>query len=328
MDAIRDFRPADYPGLVLLRNAVDPDSPVSEAELRHSDDTRDMKFFLQRWIWEEGGQVLGAASLSHMDWMYHPDRYHGSVHVLPAARGRGIGGALYATVVAAAQARGAQSLRTQVKESWQEGLRFLAARGYVAGNRELESSLDLTGFDPTRFTGAEAKAAAAGLRLLSYAELADDAERDRKLWEFDAVVGADMPMPEPYTVTPFEVFQRKYLRHPHFYAEGFFVAVAADGLYAGLSMLQHSNVPGRLMTGFTGVRREWRGRGVATGLKVKVLSAAKAAGYREARTGNDSTNDGMLGINRRLGFVPLPAWIDFQLAPLPAAADSAWRREA
>jgi mycothiol synthase len=326
MDAIREFQPSDYPGLVALRNAVDPDSPVSEAELRHSDDTRNMKLFFQRWIWEEGGEVLGAASLSHMDWMYHPDRYHGYVQVLPSVRRRGIGSALYAAVVAAAQARGAESLRTQANESWQDSLRFLAARGYVAGNRELESSLDLTGFDPARFAGAEGKAEAAGLRLLNSAELADDPERDRKLWDFDALVGADMPMPEPYTVPPFDVFQRKYLRHPHFYPEGFLVAVAPDGLYAGLSMLQHSNAPGRLMTGFTGVRREWRGKGVATGLKVTVLSRAKAAGYREVRTGNDSTNDGMLGINRRLGFTPLPAWVDYALQPLPAA--DARRKEA
>ena len=328
MDAIRDFRPADYPGLMLLRNAVHPDSPVSEAELRHYDDTRDPARFLHRWVWAEAGQLLGYATLSHMDWMYHPDRYYGMVQVTPAARGRGIGRALYGKVMAAAQARGAVSLRTQVLESWQDGLRFLAARGYLPGNRELESSLDLTGFVPERFAGAEKKAVATGLRLLSYAELAADAERDTKLWAFDALVGADMPMPEPYTVPPFEVFQRKYLLHPHFYAEGFLVAVAADGLYAGVSMLSHSTVPGRLNTGFTGVRREWRGRGVATGLKVKVLSAAKAAGYREVRTGNDSTNDGMLGINRRLGFTPLPAWIDFQLAPLPAAAASAERKEA
>ncbi len=327
MDAIREFRPSDYPGLILLRNAVDPDSPVSEAEQLHSDSTRDRALFFRRWVWEAGGALLGAATLSHMDWMYHPDRYFGYVQVLPAARGRGIGSALYAVVVAAARARGAESLRTQVKESWPEGLRFLAARDYVAGNRELESSLDLTGFDPGRFTGAQAAAEATGLRLLNYAELADDPERDRKLWDFDALVGADMPMPEPYTVPPFDVFQRKYLRHPLFYPEGFLVAVAADGLYVGVSMLQLSNAPGRLMTGFTGVRREWRGKGVATGLKVTVLSRAKAAGYREVRTGNDSTNDGMLGINRRLGFTPLPAWVDHALAPLPAAAD-AKRKEA
>ncbi|MBM4117052.1 GNAT family N-acetyltransferase [bacterium] len=320
MTAIREFLPGDYPGLVVLRNAVDPDHPVDEAELRHYDESRDRTLHLQRWVWEEAGRILGYATLSHMDWMYHPDRYYGMVQVLPSARGRGRGRALYETVLAAAQARGALSLRTQVLENWADGLRFLAARGYVPGNREVESALDLTRFAPERFAGAEAKTVAAGLRLLSYAELESDPERDRKLWDFDALVGADMPMPEPYTVPPFEVFQRKYLRHPDFYAEGFLVAVTPEGLFAGLSMLQHSKVPGRLNTGFTGVRREWRGQGVATGLKVAVLSRAKAAGYREVRTGNDSTNDSMLGINRRLGFTPLPAWVDFALEPLPAQA--------
>lgn len=285
MTAIREFRPADYPGLVALRNAVDPDHPVDEAELRHGDETRDKSLHFQRWVWEEAGRILAYATLSHLEWMYHPDRYYGMVQVHPDAR------------------------------------------GYAPSNREVESTLDLTGFDPARFAGAEAKAAAAGLRLLHYAELESDPERDRKLWDFDALVGADMPMPEPYTVPPFEVFVRKYLRHPDFYAEGFLVAVTPEGLYAGVSMLQHSKVPGRLNTGFTGVRREWRGKGVATGLKVAVLSLAKAAGYREVRTGNDSTNDSMLGINRRLGFTPLPAWVDYALEPLPAAS-AAQRKEA
>lgn len=320
MTAIREFTPGDYPGLVALRNAVDPDHPVDALELRHGDESRDPSLHFQRWVWEEAGRILAYATLSHLEWMYHPDRYYGMVQVHPDARGRGIGKALYATVLEAAGQRAALSLRTQVPESWTEGLRFLAARGYVPGNREVESALDLTRFEPARFAGAEAKAEAAGLRLLNYAELASDPERDRKLWDFDALVGADMPMPEPYTVPPFEVFQRKYLRHPDFYAEGFLVAVTPEGLYAGLSMLQHSKVAGRLSTGFTGVRREWRGKGVATGLKVAVLSRAKAAGYREVRTGNDSTNDSMLGINRRLGFTPLPAWVDFALELQPAAS--------
>jgi len=327
MTAIREFRPGDYPGYVALRNAVDPDHPVDEAELRHGDESRDKSLHFQRWVWEEAGHILAYATLSHLEWMYHPDRYYGMVQVHPDARGRGLGTALYETVLAAAQARGALCLRTQVPENWTAGLRFLAARGYAPSNREVESTLDLTGFDPARFAGAEAKAEAAGLRLLNYAELESDPERDRKLWDFDALVGADMPMPEPYTVPPFEVFVRKYLRHPDFYAEGFLVAVTPEGQYAGLSMLQHSKVPGRLNTGFTGVRREWRGKGVATGLKVAVLSRAKVAGYREVRTGNDSTNDSMLGINRRLGFTPLPAWVDYALEPLPAAS-AAQRKEA
>ncbi len=59
--------------------------------------------------------------------------------------------------------------------------------------------------------------------------------------------------------------------------------------------------------------REWRGKGIATAMKVKVLAGAKAGGYAEVITSNDSTNAGMLGINRRLGFEARPAWIDYTL---------------
>jgi len=65
-------------------------------------------------------------------------------------------------------------------------------------------------------------------------------------------------------------------------------------------------------TWMTGTGRDYRGRGLATALKVKMLAAAKAAGLRAMLTTNDEPNKAMRGINAKLGYVMLPANIELE----------------
>ena len=57
----------------------------------------------------------------------------------------------------------------------------------------------------------------------------------------------------------------------------------------------------------TGVRREHRRQGIALALKLKTIAWAKRIGYSQIQTWNEANNQGMLGINERLGFVRQPA---------------------
>ncbi len=314
MGIIREFGSDDYAGLVTVKNAADPEHPQSETLIRHRDDTRPAKVKFGRWLWEEDGEILAFAILTLMEWMFHPDKYFFEVCVHPEARGRGIGTALFESVVAEARSRSAISLRTYTSEAWTEGVRCLKKRGFAEGPREQESAIDLTGFDPGRFAADMRRVEDAGeLQLLTFAELEGDPDRERKVYELDKIVGPDMPWPEPPTMPEFADYRVQVFGSPQFYPEGLLLAVDEDGGYVGLSHLYRRIKPGSLATGFTGVLREWRGKGVATALKVKVLAASKAEGYAEVITSNDSTNAGMLGINHRLGFEALPAWVDYTL---------------
>ena len=61
----------------------------------------------------------------------------------------------------------------------------------------------------------------------------------------------------------------------------------------------------------TGVARAWRGRGVATALKLHAFGSAKAQEYAEVVAHNDP--DSSIGhIHRRLGFKFQPAWVGLQ----------------
>jgi GNAT superfamily N-acetyltransferase len=54
----------------------------------------------------------------------------------------------------------------------------------------------------------------------------------------------------------------------------------------------------------TGVRRSWRGRGVARALKAAQIGWAKANGFEELHTRNDERNAPIRRLNAQLGYRP------------------------
>ncbi len=54
---------------------------------------------------------------------------------------------------------------------------------------------------------------------------------------------------------------------------------------------------------FTGVHPDWRGRGIATALKVRCLSEAKRRDIGRMETENHDDNGAMIAVNRKLGLI-------------------------
>ena len=308
---IRDFTDADYAGVVAVHNAVYAEWLNSEADQRHEDATREAKCKWRRFVVEEGGRIIAFGGYSQSAWMYHPRKFFITVNVHPEWQRRGIGSALFAHVMAALAPHAPLSVRNQVNEAYPHGIRFAEKLGFKAGMREQESMLDLDAFEPERFAADVQRVADAGIAIAGYEELAADPELHRKLWELETEISPDVPAPEPVTDPSFEGYCAEVFGSPNWFPAGFMLALDGERL-AGVSNLWLSQTPGRLHTGLTGVRREYRQRGLATALKVKVLGKAKALGYHAVMTWNDSSNAGMLGINWRLGFVKRPAWVDYE----------------
>jgi mycothiol synthase len=308
---IRLFDSGDYEGIVQVFNAVYPEQPRSVDDYRHTDNTCEEKIKWSRWVCEEGGRIIGFGGFSGMTWMYHPRKFFGYLTVHPEMENRGIGDLLHETILAGLQPHDPLSLRMYVKENRPGSISFAEKRGYVAGMREQESILDLTTFEPERFSKVFGQVEEEGIRIVNFTDLAEDPDRLQKYWELDGIISVDMPSPEPLTQPGFEDFCRKVFEHRKFFPEGNLIAMDDDA-YIGQSNLWHTSLDGVLDTGFTGVMRDYRGLGIATALKVAVLARAGEMGYRKVITSNDSTNAGMLGINQRLGFQPRPAWIDYE----------------
>lgn len=309
---IRAATPDDLAAVVAIQNAVSPDNLVSLATFQARERGRRPDLLFGRLVAEQGGRVVGSANYGHFEWLYDPRKFLIGAAVRPEAQGQGIGRALYGALRRVLAAHDPVKLTAYTAESRPRAMRFLQARGFTEAAREQESALQLAGADLSGLENAVRHIAAQGYQIRTFAELEDDPEREAKFYALDLDASRDVPMPpgEQMTSPSLERYWESVRGNPHFDPALWFVAVRG-GEYAGLSELLHTDTPGVLNTGFTGVARAHRRRGLALALKLRALTHARQLSAREVRTENDATNAPMLGINIALGFQKRPAWLNY-----------------
>ncbi|WP_102127293.1 GNAT family N-acetyltransferase [Deinococcus planocerae] len=313
-------KPDDYPGAARVLTAANPEWPVTPDLLAVWDGARDPALFYTEAVAEAGGQVVGAGGIGHDDFAFEEWRYWGNLAVHPDARGRGIGSALYDTLLERVRARGAREVRTMLTDAphHDPGRAFLERRGFCVSWERYESRLNTAEVDLGSLGGLLDRVQSEGLELRSVAELADDPERDRRLWELDWLLFQDVPMGSALTKRPFEAWVRQEVEDPTFAPELSFVALRPGlddpltGPYVAYTTLMQTP-GGPYVIGMTGVRRGDRGRGVAKALKVAAMRALAGRGGGEIRTMNDKPNAAMLEMNRALGFKRGPTHFRYEL---------------
>lgn len=310
---IRDFAEADYPAYAAVHNSVFADYPESEEHLARNDSLRNPKYLWKRWVWEEESRVLGIGYYGQDSWNYHPRKFYVEVMVTPEARRRGIGAALYEHVVEAVAEHDPEKLFSLVNEKWDESMRFAVSRGFEDGMRLTESRFDFQTFDPKVFEADIEKVREQGIVIRSWAELEGDPELERELYAVAQQLLSDMPSTTPYDPPPFELWRERALESQYFLPELYLIALDGERMI-GVSNFWGCEIKDRANTGLTGVLAEYRKRGIATALKIRAISSARAAGYRDTLTWNAEENAGMLGINTRLGFRAAATWIEMERA--------------
>jgi len=313
--AIRPFEDHDYEGMVAVRNAVLPDRPTTVEEIRYDDEHFDKKFVNERYVafGSRNAAIRGYAELWHVPWAFHPRKFGVDVRVHPHTRGQGIGTGLWAHLEERLRAHQAISVKTQIWEKMPEAMAFATKRGFREVMRAWESRLDVTRFDFAAFTPHVGQALRSGVTITTLAaERAKDPENLERIHAMEAEIAKDVPRPAADVHTPidFSMWKAYAVDAPWSINDAFFLA-AVDGEYAGLSSLFKPKVGDWLTQGLTGVRRQFRGRHIATALKVKTAEYARDHRIREIRTWNEINNAPMLAINIKFGFARQPAWITF-----------------
>jgi GNAT superfamily N-acetyltransferase len=231
-----------------------------------------------------------------------PDRTFTLITVLPGSRRRGVGTALYGAVSSWARERGHDTLRTRAREDDPDGLAHALKHGFAEIGRETGLALDLRGLEPPSVAPPD------GIEIASLAE-----QPDAKSQIYDIAVDAfpDIPGSEDYVFGDRDEWLRDHFQ-PTERPEATFVALAGDEAI-GYAKLRVS--PARPLCGFhgmTGVKRSWRGRGIAGALKRAQIHWALENGLERLETTNELRNEPMQRVNFGLGYQPTPGSITLE----------------
>jgi GNAT superfamily N-acetyltransferase len=224
-----------------------------------------------------------------------PKQVFALVTVLPELRRRGAGTALYEAVSAWARERALDAIETIVADDDPESLAFAQRRGFAEDGHELGVSLELARIEPPIVEPP------GGVRIVTWAERPELA---RGMYEVMLEAAPDIPGGEHERVEPFEDWLAHDMQGPGDRPDATFVALAGDEVigYAKFSLTLAQ--PTTAHHDLTGVKRAWRGRGVARALKATQIVWAKAHGYEELRTTNDERNAPIRRLNQQFGYRP------------------------
>jgi GNAT superfamily N-acetyltransferase len=219
------------------------------------------------------------------------------IRVVAEARGGGVGSALLAELSGWARPLGYRELTAPVKEDDPASLAWAERRGFVEVGRNSLLVLDLTALEPPRVEAPD------GIEISTWAERPGT---ERAMYEVAREAYPDVPGEDDAVVAPFEEWLSMDMQGAGDRPEATFLAFAEDEVVAYAKLSLSRARPEVAMHDMTGVRRAWRGRGVARALKAAEIAWAKKSGYERLETQNEERNEPIRRLNERFGYVVAP----------------------
>ena len=326
---IRPFNPVDEEYLVCLAigNACWPEYPPNTLEQwKYRDETARKDKFRARFVLTLDGVIIGYGDVSDPYWlnvggriqfshMVHPDHEELVVDRQP------IHSHVERHVLKLISDRPTEVLLTGAREDKTARVNWLIDNGYAAVMRYPSSSLDVATFDFGAWEGFVEKVESSGIEFHTLTYLQEhDPDWHAKLHEAWVEIDLDVPGPNEPKPVPIDEFD-KMLKSPSLRPRTNLIAVDNSSLpessprfgpYAGLTCVNPALSDSSVWDiWLTGVRRNWRRRGIATAIKLKSIAQARDMGGARLETGNEENNP-MYDINIKLGFKPSPAWQDYE----------------
>jgi GNAT superfamily N-acetyltransferase len=244
------------------------------------------------------GEPAGSLGIALM-----PSRPHigfSLLTVLPERRREGVGAALHETARSWLAERGIEEAEAPVAEDDDESLAWAHRRGFREVERNSGLVLELRDYDPP------AVSAPTGVEIVTWAERPELA---RGLYEVACEAFPDIPGGEDDVMESFDDWLENHMRGPGDRPEATFVGLAGDEVVGYAKFSLTSARPRDATHDVTGVKRAWRGRGVAGALKRAQIAWANSAGYERLITQNEVRNEPIRRLNERLGYRLAPGRI-------------------
>ena len=315
MLSIRAFDPdRDSEGLVWLENALHG-SQVSLEEVKSRDEARASDVAWVRlvalWDW----QIVGAidATQKPYPWL---ERAEVRVGVRPDHRGLGIGRALVQALGAHLRESGALVMLAYTGEYDSGYNHFLWRAGFTEVFRGYPQYLALHNVDLEQISVDWSRIAAAGVEFRTLAAVRFEWDSAQKFYDLYVQLEADVPRVDALIAPKsFEAFCADIFDSPSSLPDGVMLAVRVRdwGMeYVGCNILYRDDAGLVLHNGLTGVKREFRGLGLANALKFQGIEYARNAGYAGITTFNASDNRAILVLNQKFGFERQAATLEWR----------------
>ena len=274
-----------------MRAAVD-ETDTAEGYLDWKRQARETVWFLATEAGDDVGAAIGIGG-----WHEPEGVARGEVRVVSEARSRGVGEELLRVLSNWAHGLGYRELMGPVKETDAGSLAWAGRRGFTEVGRNSRLVLDLTTIE------APAVSAPDGIEIVTWAERPELAPG---MYEVAREAYPDVPGEEDAELASFEEWLSMDLQGAGDRPEATFVALDGDEVVAYAKLSLSLARPTVAMHDMTGVRRAWRGRGIANALKAAEIAWAKEAGYERLETQNEERNEPIRRLNERYGYVVTP----------------------
>ena len=297
---IRELWREDAPAVARLELELVPDQVLTPELLWQRASRKIEREQLRVWVAELDGEIAAYAHASFEWSVPTPGKGRFWIGVLPAARRRGIGTALYEEALGHLRSHGAWRARTSVDDD-PDGTRFLEQRGFERSKVDRVSALQLTR------AGLPEPSVPEGFEVVP---LGQARNREHDLYEICVAGEIDMPGDEPETELSFDDWRQDDYGSPALSDEGSFVA-HAGGRAVSLAFLAVDPERRLAYNQMTATLPEFRRRGLALAVKLAAARWAAANGYERIVTENEATNVAMLAVNEQMGYRPLYDQVSF-----------------
>ena len=308
---VRLFADHDYPAFVRIKRLAEQ-RDLSVDLVRDADARWDHARYEQVRVVavDEEDAPLGYGEIYHEPSRFDPRRYFVRLAVDPRLRRQGIGAAMWTQLRAELDERSAK-IACLWADDGTACREFIVRRGFIEVVRSFEQVVALA-TAPLQLSPAEEAVRAQGIRVETLSELrarrGDEAlERIHELYTASRV---DQPTLGKVTARPFEDWRREVFDELGGLPDAYFVASEGERLI-GCSAV-HESGEDVLRILITGVLPEYRRRGIARLLKLRVHAWARAHGYREIHT--STANVAAVALNTALGYAIVGSWGGYELA--------------